>query len=87
MPSTSTEAEIIAKIKQLNNDCSVDGILVQLPVPEGVSERNVCNAVDPKKDVDGFHILNVGKLALNMDCFIPCTAVAVVELVKWYCKE
>ncbi|XP_044252796.1 bifunctional methylenetetrahydrofolate dehydrogenase/cyclohydrolase, mitochondrial isoform X2 [Tribolium madens] len=82
LPKTSTEAEIIAKVHQLNQDPNVDGILVQLPVPEGVDERNVCNAVDPKKDVDGFHILNVGKLTLNMDTFVPATALGVIELIK-----
>ncbi|XP_022900406.2 bifunctional methylenetetrahydrofolate dehydrogenase/cyclohydrolase, mitochondrial isoform X2 [Onthophagus taurus] len=84
LPKTSTEEEIIKKINELNENPQVDGILVQLPVPEAVSERNVCNAVDPKKDVDGFHILNVGKLTLNMDCFVPCTALGVIELLKWF---
>ncbi|KAK9719920.1 Tetrahydrofolate dehydrogenase/cyclohydrolase, catalytic domain [Popillia japonica] len=82
LPSDITEKEIIDKIRQLNKDSNVDGILVQLPVPEHVSERNVCNAVDPRKDVDGFHIINVGRLTLNMDTFIPCTALAVIELIK-----
>lgn len=82
LPCDTSEEEIIEKIKQLNNDPSVDGILVQLPVPEHVSERNVCNAVDPQKDIDGFHISNVGSLALNMDTFVPCTALAVVEIIK-----
>lgn len=56
-------------------------------MPEHVSERNVCNAVDPRKDVDGFHIINMGKLTNNMDTFIPCTALGVIELIKrkvWY---
>ncbi|KAJ8974402.1 hypothetical protein NQ317_011246 [Molorchus minor] len=84
LPKTVTEEEIIHEIRKLNNDSSVDGILVQLPVPEHVSERNVCNAVDPKKDVDGFHIINMGKLSINMDTFIPCTALGVIELLKRY---
>ncbi|GJQ85472.1 putative methylenetetrahydrofolate dehydrogenase [Trypoxylus dichotomus] len=82
LPSSISEREIIEKIEKLNEDSTVDGILVQLPVPEHVSERNVCNAVDPHKDVDGFHINNVGRLTLNMDTFIPCTALAVIELIK-----
>ncbi|KAJ8935618.1 hypothetical protein NQ318_006461, partial [Aromia moschata] len=82
LPKTSTEDEIISKIKELNEDSAVDGILVQLPVPQHVSERNVCNAVDPRKDVDGFHIMNMGKLSINMDTFIPCTALGVIELIK-----
>ncbi|XP_018577476.1 bifunctional methylenetetrahydrofolate dehydrogenase/cyclohydrolase, mitochondrial isoform X2 [Anoplophora glabripennis] len=82
LPKTSAEEDIISKIKELNNDSTVDGILVQLPVPEHVSEQNVCNAVDPRKDVDGFHIINMGKLTNNMDTFIPCTALGVIELIK-----
>jgi len=82
LPDTISESELIAKVKELNDDPSVDGILVQLPVPKHISERNVCNAVDPTKDVDGFHIANTGKLCLNMDTFVPCTVLAVIELLK-----
>lgn len=84
MSATSTETEIIAQVQQLNKDPTVDGVLVQLPLPKNVTERNVCNAVDPKKDVDGFHINNIGKLCLNMKTFIPATALAVIELLKRY---
>lgn len=84
MSATSTETEIIAQVKQLNDDPTVDGVLVQLPLPKNVTERNVCNAVDPRKDVDGFHINNIGKLCLNMKTFIPATALGVVELLKRY---
>lgn len=82
LPESTTESEIINQIEKLNKDSLVDGILVQLPVPDHVSERNVCNAVDPRKDVDGFHLLNAGKLVLNMDTFVPATALGVVELIK-----
>ncbi|CAH1110073.1 unnamed protein product [Psylliodes chrysocephalus] len=82
LPKTVSEEEVINKIIELNNDSNIDGILVQLPVPEHISERNVCNAVDPRKDVDGFHVTNMGKLALNMDTLIPATALGVVELIK-----
>lgn len=82
MPNTITEEELISKIEELNSDSLVDGILIQLPVPAHISERNVCNAVDPSKDVDGFHIINMGKLSINMDTFIPCTALGVIELIK-----
>lgn len=84
MSATSTENEIIKKIEELNKDNTVDGVLVQLPLPKGVVERNVCNAVDPRKDVDGFHIENIGKLCLNMKTFVPATALGVVELLKRY---
>ncbi|KAK5641356.1 hypothetical protein RI129_009903 [Pyrocoelia pectoralis] len=82
LPDTISESELISKINHLNEDVSVDGILVQLPVPEHISERNVCNAVNPIKDVDGFHFSNAGKLCLNMDTFVPCTVLAVIELLK-----
>lgn len=82
LPSTITEDELLSKIDELNRNTSIDGILVQLPVPAHISERNVCNAVDPMKDVDGFHITNMGKLSINMDTFIPCTALGVIELIK-----
>lgn len=82
LPDTTLEEEIISLVEKLNKDSKVDGILVQLPVPEHVNERNVCNAVDPRKDVDGFHILNIGKLTLNMDTFVPATALGVIELIK-----
>lgn len=57
---------------------------MQLPVPEHISERKVCNAVDPDKDVDGFNNVNVGKLYQNLDTFIPCTALGVIELINRY---
>ncbi|XP_031353092.1 bifunctional methylenetetrahydrofolate dehydrogenase/cyclohydrolase, mitochondrial isoform X1 [Photinus pyralis] len=82
LPDTISEVELISKIQQLNGDVSVDGILVQLPVPPQISERNVCNAVDPIKDVDGFHYSNAGKLCLNMESFVPCTVLAVIEVLK-----
>lgn len=82
LPDTISESELISKINHLNEDVSVDGILVQLPVPQHISERNVCNAVNPIKDVDGFHFSNAGKLCLNMDTFVPCTVLAVIELLK-----
>ncbi|ENN75943.1 bifunctional methylenetetrahydrofolate dehydrogenase/cyclohydrolase, mitochondrial isoform X2 [Dendroctonus ponderosae] len=84
LPNTTTESEVIDKIHKLNHDSSVDGILVQLPVPAHICERNVCNAVDPLKDVDGFHTTNIGRLTLNTDTFVPATALAVYELIKRY---
>lgn len=84
MNATSSERDIIEQVEKLNNDTTVDGVLVQLPLPKGITERNVCNAVDPRKDVDGFHITNIGKLCLNMKTFIPATALGVIELLKRY---
>ncbi|CAG9863362.1 unnamed protein product [Phyllotreta striolata] len=82
LSKTVSEEDVINKIKEYNENPDVDGILVQLPVPEHISERNVCNAVDPRKDVDGFHMTNVGKLAINMDTMVPATALGVIELIK-----
>ncbi|XP_066250817.1 bifunctional methylenetetrahydrofolate dehydrogenase/cyclohydrolase, mitochondrial isoform X2 [Euwallacea similis] len=84
LPHTTEEAEIIKQIHVLNENPEVDGILVQLPLPEHVSERNVCNAVHPLKDVDGFHTTNIGNLTLNSDTFVPATALGVYELIKRY---
>lgn len=80
--SDITEEELLARIKALNQDDSVDGILVQLPVPGHINERKVCNSVSCDKDVDGFNERNVGRLCLDMDTLIPCTALGVQELLK-----
>lgn len=82
LPKSTAEEEVLEKVRELNEDRCVDGILVQLPLPEHMNERKVCNAVDPRKDVDGFHITNIGKLCLNMETFVPATALGVVELLK-----
>lgn len=84
--SNIPEEQLIALIEELNADSNVDGILVQLPVPESMNERRVCNAVAPEKDVDGFHIVNVGQLCLDMPTIVPATALAVVEMLKRYVK-
>ncbi|CAH2229237.1 jg6744 [Pararge aegeria aegeria] len=80
--ATLTEEALIAAIELLNNDKTVDGILVQLPLPNSIDERRVCNAVAPEKDVDGFHITNVGQLCLDMPTIVPATALAVIEMLK-----
>ncbi|XP_047532287.1 bifunctional methylenetetrahydrofolate dehydrogenase/cyclohydrolase 2, mitochondrial isoform X2 [Vanessa atalanta] len=79
---TFTEDALIAAIESLNRDKNVDGILVQLPLPGGIDERKVCNTVAPEKDVDGFHITNVGQLSLDMPTIVPATALAVIEMLK-----
>ncbi|KAJ8718614.1 hypothetical protein PYW08_002851 [Mythimna loreyi] len=80
--STITEAQLIQEIKTLNDDSTVDAILIQLPVPDTMNERNVCNAISPEKDVDGFHIMNIGQLCVDMPSFVPATALAVIEILK-----
>ncbi|XP_035791104.1 bifunctional methylenetetrahydrofolate dehydrogenase/cyclohydrolase, mitochondrial-like isoform X3 [Anopheles albimanus] len=77
-----TEEELINRIYQLNEDDTVDGILVQLPMPGHINERKVCNSVSCDKDVDGFNERNVGRLCLDMNTLIPCTPLGVQELLK-----
>ncbi|XP_058120359.1 bifunctional methylenetetrahydrofolate dehydrogenase/cyclohydrolase, mitochondrial isoform X1 [Anopheles ziemanni] len=77
-----TEEELINRIDELNADDEVDGILVQLPVPDHINERKVCNTVSCDKDVDGFNERNVGRLCLDMNTLIPCTPLGVQELIK-----
>lgn len=79
--NTISEAELLDHIYKLNEDPEVDGLLVQLPVPEHISEAKVCQAVLPEKDVDGFHLENMGRLALNGKGIIPATALGVKELI------
>ena len=77
-----TEGEILKKIKELNNDNSVSGILVQLPLPNQISKEKIINSIDPSKDVDGFNPINVGKLASGYNAIVPCTPLGCVLLVK-----
>lgn len=84
LPGTTTEAELLDAVAALNADDSVDGILVQLPLPEGIDEARVIRAVDPAKDVDGFHPLNAGQLYLGRPTYVPGTALGVLELLDAY---
>ncbi|MEW6214813.1 MAG: bifunctional methylenetetrahydrofolate dehydrogenase/methenyltetrahydrofolate cyclohydrolase FolD [Nitrospirota bacterium] len=80
----TTEKDLLALIERLNKDPKIHGILVQLPLPRHINETNVLYAVDPKKDVDGFHPVNVGKLMLGKPDFIPCTPHGIQELLIRY---
>jgi len=82
MPSTSTQSEVLAQVKKLNADPAVDGILVQVPLPNGIDEDAVLSAVSPEKDVDGFQPENFGKLALNLPTISPCTPKGIIRLLK-----
>uniref|UniRef100_A0A1I8PQC5 Uncharacterized protein n=2 Tax=Stomoxys calcitrans TaxID=35570 RepID=A0A1I8PQC5_STOCA len=82
LPAEATEKELLDLIESLNNDKSVDGILVQLPVPDHMNERKICNAVICEKDVDGFNVFNVGRMCLDMNSMIPATPLGVIELIK-----
>lgn len=82
MEADATEAELLAKISELNQDPDVHGILVQLPLPSHIDENKVIEAIDPNKDVDGFHPINVGKMMLNQDTFLPCTPHGIIKLLE-----
>lgn len=82
LPASVTEKELLEEVDLLNKDPNVDGLLVQLPVPPHISERVVCNAVAPQKDVDGFNVMNIGSFCVNEKSFIPATPAAVMELIK-----
>ena len=81
-PETVSEKEVLDKIKSLNNDKEVNGILVQLPLPKQINQKKIINSIDPKKDVDGFNPLNVGNLASGSDSVIPCTPLGCLFLIK-----
>jgi methylenetetrahydrofolate dehydrogenase (NADP+) / methenyltetrahydrofolate cyclohydrolase len=82
LPADTSEAALLSKVRNLNLDESVDGILVQLPLPKHIDERAVLQAIDPRKDVDGFHPLNVGALWSGTDGLVPCTPRGCVHLLK-----
>jgi methylenetetrahydrofolate dehydrogenase (NADP+) / methenyltetrahydrofolate cyclohydrolase len=82
LPDRTSEEELIALVERLNADDAVDGILVQLPLPEGVDDKAVIAAIDPAKDVDGFHVANAGRLAVGEDALVPCTPLGCLMLLK-----
>ena len=82
LPATTTEADLLALIDRLNNDDTVNGILVQLPLPGHLNSDLVINAIDPAKDVDGFHISNVGLLATGQKAMVPCTPLGCLMLLR-----
>ncbi|MCD0473752.1 bifunctional 5,10-methylene-tetrahydrofolate dehydrogenase/5,10-methylene-tetrahydrofolate cyclohydrolase [Flavobacterium sp. EDS] len=87
LPETITEEELLAKIKELNEDDNLDGYIVQLPLPKHIDEQKILMAVDPDKDVDGFHPTNFGKMALEMETFIPATPFGIMQLLERYKVE
>ncbi len=82
LPAETTEQELLNLIEKLNKDKKINGILVQLPVPKHINEETIINAIDPKKDVDAFHPVNVGKIMVGNFDFVPCTPAGVMELIK-----
>jgi methylenetetrahydrofolate dehydrogenase (NADP+)/methenyltetrahydrofolate cyclohydrolase len=82
LPAETTQAELLALVERLNADDSVDGILVQLPLPSQIDEGAVIAAIDPDKDVDGFHLINVGRLATGLPGPVPCTPLGCLHLLR-----
>ena len=87
MDATTSEEDLLNKIAELNKDDSIDGFIVQLPLPEHIDETKVTLAVSPSKDVDGFHPENIGKMCLNLPTFLPATPNGVLEMLKRYNVE
>ena len=82
LPQDTSEESLLALIDRLNHDPAVDGILVQLPLPRHIDENRVIMAIDPEKDVDGFHPVNVGRMLIGQPCFLPCTPHGILHLLK-----
>lgn len=79
-----TEEELLAKVRELNEDADVDGFIVQLPLPKHISEQKVIETIDYRKDVDGFHPINVGRMSIGLPCFVSATPAGILELLKRY---
>lgn len=84
LPSKTTEEELLQTVDFMNNDTEVDGFIVQLPLPKHIDEQKVIESIDPSKDVDGFHPVNVGKMALGIDSYLPATPAGIIEILKRY---
>ncbi len=81
LPASTTETELLKLVDKYNNDPKFDGLLVQVPLPKHINEEKVLLRIDPSKDVDGFHPMNVGKMVIGADCYLPCTPHGVQELL------
>ena len=79
-----TEEELLTKVEELNNDTDIDGFIVQLPLPKHIDEQKVTEAIDYRKDVDGFHPVNVGRLSIGLPCFLSATPNGIMELLRRY---
>lgn len=83
-PTDISEKELLEIVEQLNQDSSVDGFIVQLPLPKHIDEHNVTLAIDPQKDVDGFHPVNFGRMAQGLPCYLPATPMGILEILRRY---
>ena len=79
-----TEEELLKKVDELNRDADVDGFIVQLPLPKHISEQKVIEAIDYRKDVDGFHPINVGRMSIGLPCFVSATPFGILQLLRYY---
>ena len=84
LPAETTQEELLALVEELNSRPDVDGILVQLPLPKHLDEKEILEKINPAKDVDGFHAINVGRLATGQSALVPCTPAGVIEILKFY---
>jgi methylenetetrahydrofolate dehydrogenase (NADP+)/methenyltetrahydrofolate cyclohydrolase len=84
LPDSISEKELLEKIQALNRNDAVDGFIVQLPLPKHLSEKKIIEAVSPAKDVDGFHPVNVGRMLLNLPCYLPATPFGIIQLLERY---
>lgn len=84
LPEITTEKELITEIQKLNNNITIDGFIVQLPLPNHINEQKIIQSINPKKDVDGFHPQNVGRMALGLKTFLPATPNGILEILKRY---
>lgn len=82
MPAETSQAELLAMVEQLNNDPAIHGILVQLPLPKGLDEKAIIEAIDPAKDVDGLHVVNAGRLAQGLPSLVPCTPLGCMIMLR-----
>lgn len=87
LPETVTEEELLHRIKALNHDKELDGFIVQLPLPSHINDEHVTLAIDPRKDVDGFHPVNIGNMVLGLPGYLPATPSGICELLKYYSVE
>jgi methylenetetrahydrofolate dehydrogenase (NADP+)/methenyltetrahydrofolate cyclohydrolase len=87
LPDTTSEKELLQEIENLNNNHAIDGFIIQLPLPKHIDEQKILMAVHPDKDVDGFHPVNVGKMALELPTFLPATPYGIIELLERYNVE
>ncbi len=84
LPEDTSEADVLAKIEEINNDDGIDGLIVQLPLPKHISEHKVTQAINPAKDVDGFHDVSVGRLTKGQDTFISATPYGIIQILERY---